>query len=360
MEKYILQYGSLAGWPYRVAEGLRRAGYNSLNVIQENTDVEDLDRQLPHDRALANKSDGKVSKFIKRARFLGEVVEQCSLVHYHGGVILRSHGHHLIEGKLLAKKQIPMIMSFGGGDARIVSEARAKNPYFYRQPDERRDERIRAYLKSISRHRRYVATDYEMMSYVEPYFEKCYLFRQPVDLSTIQFNAPQLDRPPVILHIPTEPLVKGTKYVVDAIEKLKAEGYKFEFRLKRQLTQAEMYDEIASCDVYVDELLCGSHGVTSVETMAAGKVTVTYIRPDLVPKFPAEIPLVNANPDTFYSKLKELICEPALRADLSCRSRQYVEKYHDADVVVGELIHIYKDIGFQGSSRFGNATSVEP
>lgn len=359
MEKYILQYGSLAGWPYRVAEGLRRAGYNSVNVIQENSDVEDLDRQLPHDRALANKSDGKVSKFIKRARFLGEVAEQCSLVHYHGGVILRSHGHHLIEGKLLAKKQIPMIMSFGGGDARIVSEARAKNPYFYRQPDERRDERIRAYLKSISRHIRYVATDYEMMSYVEPYFEKCYLFRQPVDLKSIQFNAPQLDRQPVILHIPTEPLVKGTKYVVDAIEKLKSEGYKFEFRLKRQLTQSEMYEEIASCDVYIDELLCGSHGVTSVETMAAGKPTLTYIRPDLVPKFPAEMPLVNTNPDTVYEKLKELICEPTLRADLSYRSRLYVEKYHDVDVVVGDLIDIYKDIGFQGVSNFENAKNVQ-
>lgn len=348
MEKYILQYGSLAGWPYRVAEGLRRAGYNSLNVIQENSDVEDLDRQLPHHRALAHKSDGKVSKFIKRARFLGEVAEQCSLVHYHGGVILRSHWHHLIEGKLLAKKQIPMIMSFGGGDARIVSEARAKNPYFFRQPDEQRDERIRAYLKSISRYIRHVATDYEMMTYVEPYFEKCHLFRQPVNLQTIQFNEPRLDRPPVILHTPTESWVKGTEYVIAAVEKLKAEGYKFEFRLKRQLTQTQMYEEMKACDVYIDELLCGSHGVTAVETMAAGKPTMTYIRPDLVSKYPAEMPLVNTNPDTLYDKLKELICEPTLRADLSYRSRQYVEKYHDVDVVVGDLIDIYKDIGFQG------------
>lgn len=347
MEKYILQYGSLAGWPYQVAEGLRAAGYNSLNVIQENSDVEDLDRQLPHHRALAHKSDGKVSKFIKRARFLGEVAEQCSLVHYHGGVILRSHWHHLIEGKLLAKKQIPMIMSFGGGDARIVSEARAKNPYFFRQPDEQRDERIRAYLKSISRYIRHVATDYEMMTYVEPYFEKCHLFRQPVNLQTIQFNEPRLDRPPVILHTPTESWVKGTEYVIAAVEKLKAEGYKFEFRLKRQLTQTQMYEEMKACDVYIDELLCGSHGVTAVETMAAGKPTMTYIRPDLVSKYPAEMPLVNTNPDTLYDKLKELICEPTLRADLSYRSRQYVEKYHDVDVVVGDLIDIYKDIGFQ-------------
>jgi len=345
VSKFILQYGSLAGWPYQVAQGLRTAGYSSLNVILENSDVEDLDRQLPHDRALTYKSDSRFTKFFKRARFLGEVARQCSLVHYHGGVILRSHSHHLLEGRLLAKKQIPMIMSFGGGDARIISDARAKNPYFYRQPDERRDEQIHAYLKSISRYIRYVATDYEMISYVEPYFEKCYLFRQPVDLNRFQFNAPQPDRPPVILHVPTEPLVKGTRYVIEAIDRLKSEGYKFEFRLKRQLTQTEMYEEITSCDIYIDELLCGSHGVTSVETMAAGKPTLTYIRPDLVPKFPTEMPLVNANPDSIYEKLKDLICEPALRSDLSYRSRLYVEKYHDVNVVVGDLIDVYKDIG---------------
>ncbi len=309
--------------------------------------MEDLDRQLPHDRALANRSDSAATKFIKRARFLGEVIKKCSLVHYHGGVILRSHWHHLCEGRLLASKHIPMVMSFGGGDARIVSEARAKNPYFYRQLDERRDQQIHAYLKSISRYIRCVATDYEMMSYVEPYFEKCSLFRQPVDLKRIQFNAPQIDRPPLVLHVPTEPLVKGTKYVIDAVERLKSEGYKFEFRLKRQLTQSEMYEEIASCDIYIDELLCGSHGVTAVETMAAGKPTLTYIRSDLVSKFPIEMPLVNANPDTIYEKLKELICEPTLRADLSYRSRQYVEKYHDVHIVVRDLIGIYKDIGFQ-------------
>lgn len=347
MEKYILQYGSLAGWPYRVAEGLRKAGYNSVNVIQENTDVDDLDRQLPYDRALAHKSNGKIAKFIQRARFLGEVVEHCSLVHYHGSVILRSKWHHLFEGKLLERKQIPMIMSFGGGDARIVSEARANNPYFFRQPDEQRDDQIRAYLKSISRYIRHVATDCEMMPYVEPYFEKCHLFRQPVNLQTIGFNEPRVDRPPVILHTPTASWVKGTQYVIAATEKLEAEGYKFEFRLKRQLTQIQMYEEIAACDVYIDELLCGSHGVTAVETMAAGKPTMTYIRPDLVSKYPAEMPLVNANPDTVYNKLKELICEPTLRADLSRRGRQYVEKYHDVDVVVGGLIDVYKDIGFQ-------------
>ncbi|ABR91664.1 Hypothetical protein mma_2268 [Janthinobacterium sp. Marseille] len=347
MKKYILQYGSLAGWPYRVADGLRRAGYNSVNVIQEDSDVEDLSRQLPHDRALVHKDDAKITKFVKRAKFLVEVAQHCSLVHYHGSVILRSHWHHLLEGRMLASRKIPMIMSFGGSDARIISEARAKNPYFFKPLDERRDEQIRSYLKSISQYIRFVATDCEMISYVKPYFEKCYVFRQPLDLKVVPFNCPRIDRLPVILHIPTNNLVKGTQKIIDVIEELRRAGYKFEFVIKRQLTQAQMYDEIAACDIYVDELLCGTYGVTAVESMAAGKPTLTYIRPDFISEYPYDLPLVNTNPDTLYEKLKELILYPNLRVDLGYRSRMYVEKYHDADIVTKNLLDIYRDVGFK-------------
>jgi len=347
MQKYILQYGSLAGWPYRIAEGLRRLGYDSLNVIQENSDVDDLDRQLPHHRALAQKTDHKIIKLIKRAAFLYEATKHCSLVHYHGSVILRSHSHHILEGKIFAKRGIPMVMSFGGGDARIVSEARIHNPYFYRQLDEERDKKIRSYLSSISRYIRYAVTDCEMISYVEPYFEKCYVFRQPVDLRLISFTAPNVERRPVVLHIPTNSMVKGTDVVIETANRLRAEGHDFEFRMKRQLTQAQMCEEIAACDIYVDELLCGSYGVTAVEAMAAGKPTMTYIRPDLVSKFPADMPLVNANPDSLYEKLKELIISPELRRRISYASRAYAEKYHDVDMVVKDLINVYRDIGFK-------------
>jgi glycosyltransferase involved in cell wall biosynthesis len=276
-----------------------------------------------------------------------EAAKQSSLVHYHGGVILGARTHHLLEGVLLRTRGIPMLMSFGGGDARIVSEARAKNPYFFRQPDDRRDERIREYLRSISANIRYVATDHEMMGYVEPYFDKCFLFRPPVDTNEIRFREPNTERPPIVLHTPTDRAVKGTEHIVRAAERLKAEGYAFTFRLVRQLTQAQTHKEIADCDVYVDELLCGSHGVTAVEAMAAGKPTLTYLRPDLVAGYPKDLPLVNANPDTIYLKLREIISDASLRRDLSHRSRRYAERYHDVRVVVTDLISIYNEIGLR-------------
>lgn len=344
--RYILQYGSLAGWPYQIASGLREKGILSRNVIREDTDVADLSRKLPRDRCLNENSHGRWRGLVARGKFVKEVMENCSLVHYHGGVILKSNWHHLVEGPCFSKRQIPMLMSFGGGDARFTGLARANNPYSHRPVDEKRDARIHAYLKSISRYIRHVATDPEMIGYVEPYFEECHVFRQPVDLEKRKFTPPNMDRPPILLHIPTEPVFKGTKHILEAVQRLKTEGFVFEFRTKRQLTQLEMVKEIEECDIYIDELLCGAYGVTAVETMAAGKPTVTYIRDDLIRKYPSELPIVNANPETIYTRLKELICDPSMRSEIAYASRSFVEKFHKSEVVVDQLIDVYKSLGW--------------
>lgn len=343
--KPVLQYGSLAAWPYWLAEGLDAIGCPSVNVIPEVSDVHDLDRRLPYHEALCPSSMARPLKLLRRAAFLAGIPSRFSLVHYHGSHLLRGSAHHLLEGPFLASRNIPMIISFGGGDARIVEMARARNPYFYRQPDSARDESIRAYLRAVSRYVRYAATDCEMAEYVEPYFEKVFTFRQPVDLKRFNYRVPNLDRPPIFLHVPTEPYVKGTEEIVAAFDTLKTEGLCFEFRLKRRLTQVEFYKELASCDVYVDELRCGSHGVTAVEAMAAGKPTVTYIRSDLIDKYPTEMPLVNANPDTILAVLRQLILDPTGRSDVACRSRQYAEQYHDATVVARDMLDTYRQIG---------------
>lgn len=343
--KPVLQYGSLAAWPYWLAEALTAIGCPSINVIPEESDVHDLDRRLPHHETLCPSSMARPLKLLHRAAFLARIPSRFSLVHYHGSHLLRGSAHHLLEGRYLASRNIPMIVSFGGGDARIVEMARARNPYFYRPADPARDESIRAYLRSISRYVRFVATDCEMAEYVAPYFEKVFTFRQPVDLTRFAYRPPDVARPPVFLHVPTEPYVKGTEEIVAAFDSLRAEGLEFEFRMKRRLTQVEFYRELADCDVYVDELRCGSHGVTAVEAMAAGKPTVTYIRADLLAQYPAEMPLVNANPDTVREVLRQLVLDPIGRQDIARRSRLYVEQYHDSLVVARDMLETYRRIG---------------
>lgn len=346
-DKYILQYGSLAGWPYKVAKTLRSKGVSSKNIVFYDKDVADLSRQLPFDGALCQASDSNLKKLLAIFRFIQRVPEECQLVHYHSSNIFYRELHWLYEGPKFRKANIPMLISFGGGDARIVKDANAKNPYFYRKNNALRDFIIKSRYFSWAKNIRFCATDPEMAEYARPHFDQVFTFRQPVDLQEITCKYPEKNNDlPVILHIPTEPWVKGTEEIEIAVDNLKRKGLKFTFKKVRQLSQKEVYQELAECDVYVDELRCGSHGVTAVESMASGKPTITYIRDDLVEKFPEELPLVNANVTNIESVLAELIESASLRHDIGRRSRMYVEKYHDATVVADDLIKIYEAIGY--------------
>ncbi len=344
-EKYILQYGSLAGWPYKVAKGLRDKGVNSKNIVLHDTDVHDLKRELPFDEALCPPNSSAWTKATNILKYINRMPEECEIVHYHSSNVLHRELHWLYEGPKLKKHGIPMLISFGGGDARPTKLANQLNPYFYKPYNRLLDTIIAMRYFSWSRNIDYAATEPEMAEYARPHFKKIFTFRQPVDLTEINCHIPDADnKEPVFLHIPTEPKVKGTEEIIAAAEQLKSEGYKFKFVMKRQLTQQEVYKEIQKCDVYLDELKCGSHGVTTVETLAAGKPTVTYIREDLWDKFPADCPIVNGNPDTIYDVMKRLITNHKERHEIGLASRAYAEKYHDLKVVCDDLIQIYDEI----------------
>ena len=55
-----------------------------------------------------------------------------------------------------------------------------------------------------------------------------------------------------------------------------------------------------------------------------------------------ELPFVNTNPDTIYDNLKDLILNPEKRHEIGKKSREYVERYHDVNVVIDDLLNIYQ------------------
>lgn len=346
MKKTIYHFGSLAGWPYTLAKGFRDRGFDSVNVISENSDTGGVtnssqrsNRQLPFDRALSKKTDNKIKKLFDRIKFILEVIVNGKIVHYHGGTILPLN----FDTYIFKFFNISMYMSWGGTDARLHEKTIQKNPYFYKFFDDVHDKKIVKKLKRLSNNNVIPISDPEMRFNTQEYFNKDYIFKAPIDLQKYKYIKRAIDIP-IFLHIPTHPFAKGTIHITNAFIKLKKEGYKFDFKcLEPNLTQEEVREEISKCDVYVDELRVGCHGVTAIESMSLGKVTLTYLREDLVKEFPSEFPILNTNPDTIYDNLKELIIDPNKIYLIGERSRSYVEKYHDVTVVIEQLLKIYNE-----------------
>lgn len=127
--------------------------------------------------------------------------------------------------------------------------------------------------------------------------------------------------------------IKGTKYVVDAVERLRAEGYEIELLSFDDVPTAQYRFLQVQADIVVEELIRGTWGSTAVECMALGKPVVTYVRSDWEARyyrlFPETrpLPLVNANKWTIYEVLKKLVDDASLRREIGIRSRRFAEHH---------------------------------
>jgi len=161
---------------------------------------------------------------------------------------------------------------------------------------------------------------------------------------------PQSDlEEPLVIHAPTHRRGKGTRFVLDAISRLKAEGVALRFALVEGVSQVQARRMYEHADLLIDQLLTGWYGCGAVEMMALGKPVICYIREgDLrfVPEqMRKDLPIINATPTTLYDVLKEWLTTRRydLR-NLGQVSRAYVEKWHDPLKIAARLEDSYKAI----------------
>lgn len=158
----------------------------------------------------------------------------------------------------------------------------------------------------------------------------------PLDLAQLRFNVPGREIP-LILHAPSNRNIKGTDYVLAAIEQLKQEGIPFEFRLIEKMPNAQLRSLLAEADIVVDELFADTVGVLSLEAMATGNVVLVHY-PAEYAAVPSDCPAVNVTKDDLADKLRQVILDRELRRRLVCAGRPYVETYHDHRRVAQQIL----------------------
>jgi hypothetical protein len=152
---------------------------------------------------------------------------------------------------------------------------------------------------------------------------------------------------PLVLHAPTDRQIKGTRFVLDAVSRLRGEGLEFDFQLVERLTQAEAKELYHRADLVVDQLLVGWYGGFAVEVMALERPVVSYIRDEDLACLPSEmreeIPVVSAEPATIYDVLRELLTTRRDElAEIGRRGRAYVGRWHDPLRIAEGIIADYE------------------
>ncbi|MFZ2261729.1 MAG: hypothetical protein WAV52_13505 [Luteococcus japonicus] len=160
-----------------------------------------------------------------------------------------------------------------------------------------------------------------------------------VDPSGYRTQEPVMERlRPRVLHMPSKavPPIKGTQYIEPVLRKLHDEGL-IGFVSPPRLPHREVPALLASVDVVVDQLLAASYGVTAVEAMATGRVTVAAVGRETCELMPEAPPLVDATPEGFEAVIRELVADRERARELARRGVEFVNRWHDGRMSADRL-----------------------
>ena len=172
------------------------------------------------------------------------------------------------------------------------------------------------------------------------------LFLQPFDVDRIK---PVESRPPSqgpvrLVHAPSDAQLKGTKYLLEALEAINYKTKEVDLVLLQGMSNQEVVAELTRSDISVDQLLCGSYGVISLELMATGIPVICYIREDLVPLYPESLPIINANPRSLQSVIEGLLRNKSSWSEIAGAGQEYVKQYHSVQAAAQRAYRIYFDL----------------
>jgi hypothetical protein len=153
---------------------------------------------------------------------------------------------------------------------------------------------------------------------------------------------PLQGRRPVVLHLPSKrtPAIKGTHAIEPQLERLARQGI-IRYVAPEPTPHASVPKLMAACDVFIDQILSGSYGVSSVEGMAAGRLVLGHIAPDVAALMPEPAPIINVTEESLEVVLRDVARRPDAYRDIAARGPGFVERLHSgrrsADALRGFL-----------------------
>jgi len=165
------------------------------------------------------------------------------------------------------------------------------------------------------------------------------------------------DRPLRIVHAPNHRTIKGTRFFVEAVEQLRAEGRAVELVLLERVPNDRIRETIRAADVVADQLVVGWYAMFALEGMAMRKPVLCYLRPDLKQLYeragliePGEIPIVECTPETVKAAIVGLLERRCELGAIGERGRAFALRHHSLAAVGAVFDRINRKLGVQPSS----------
>ncbi len=191
-----------------------------------------------------------------------------------------------------------------------------------------------------------IVSDLELASYVKPWFKTVYVVPTPITLPLLPGPSlpPLPGEGPVVVHAPSNHLIKGTKTIEAAITAVAATR-PLRPVLVSGVRHEQVLAEIERADIVIDQLNSLTTGILALEAMALGKPVLSQYDPSMLAPWARSTPVVAVTAQTLQAQLAALCDDPQRRASLASQGPGFVRSLHGADVVAGLLESVYADKG---------------
>lgn len=198
-----------------------------------------------------------------------------------------------------------------------------------------------------------IVGDFELLDQIAPFFRTVYLVPPPLALSRLPFPRPSPsggavdsrshsdDAGPVVLHAPSDPVIKGTETIRRALDAVAA-GRPLRPRIVTDLPHDELLHQIAEADVVIDQLNSESSSIFGLEGMALGKPVLSEFRREMLHPLARDTPMIEITPETVGERLERLLDDPDRMARLAERGPRFVAEVHGTDKVAEAVERVYE------------------
>jgi len=151
-----------------------------------------------------------------------------------------------------------------------------------------------------------------------------------------------------IIHSPTSRDLKGSKYILEALENLEKKYSNIEVQVIENIPHEEALKLYQEADLVIDQVLIGWYGGFAVEVMKMGKPVAVYIREEDLKFIPDEMAedlrksIINITPFNIEEVLSKYIENNSLLYEKSEQAVEYVEKWHNPLYVANIVKEIYE------------------
>ena len=152
-----------------------------------------------------------------------------------------------------------------------------------------------------------------------------------------------------IVHAPSQPVAKGTPYLLKSIEILQREyPDSLEFILIQNIPYQEALKIYQKADLIIDQLLIGWYGAFAVEAMSMGKPVAAFIREEDLQFIPDKMAddlrrsVFNISIHSIEDQLRYILENPEILKVTAGNGIRYARTWHDPIKIAREALSFYQ------------------